>query len=226
MNADPLDAARRLFAGPIAFERGVASLDDLPADDLPEVALAGRSNVGKSSLLNALAGRRGLARVSDTPGRTQELNLFLVGRPASFRLVDMPGYGFAQAPRELVRRWTRLVRDYLVGRPTLRRVFLLIDARHGLKDLDREVMDRLEQAAVSFQLVLTKADKVARVEPVRQAVAAEARTRTAAHPQVLATSSLKGWGLPELRAAVRSAALGLDFPAPLPHDPDFPPQRS
>ncbi len=202
-----LDAARRLFAGPIRFELGAPRLDLLPVDDLPELALAGRSNVGKSSLLNALAGRSGLARTSNTPGRTQELNLFLVGEPPLLRLVDMPGYGYAEAPRDIVRRWTRLVGDYLAGRPNLRRVLLLVDSRHGTKPVDREVMALLDRAAVSYQIVLTKTDKVKDPAAVAAAVAAEARAHPAAHPEVLATSAAKGQGIAALRLAAHAAIL-------------------
>jgi GTP-binding protein len=199
------EAARRLFAGPIAFVLGAPRLDILPPPDLPEVAFAGRSNVGKSSLLNALAGRGGLARTSNTPGRTQELNVFAVGEPPRFRLVDMPGYGFAEAPEAVVRRWTRLVGDYLRGRPNLKRVLLLVDSRHGLKPVDRDVMKLLDKAAVSYQIVLTKADKVK--EAGAAAVTEEARQHPAAHPDILVTSSAKGWGIPDLRRAVMRAAL-------------------
>lgn len=209
---DGEEAARRLFAGPIRFELGAPRLDILPPADLPEVAFAGRSNVGKSSLLNALTGRTGLARTSNTPGRTQELNLFLVGDPPVLRLVDMPGYGYAEAPQDVVARWTRLVGRYLSGRPSLRRVLLLIDSRHGLKPADREVMAALDRAAVSYQLVLTKADKVKNPETVREMVAEDARRHPAAHPHVLVTSSAKGLGTAELRAAVRGAALGETSP--------------
>ncbi len=155
-----LEEARKLFAGPIAFLKSAPGLEFLPPADLPEIAFAGRSNVGKSSLLNALAGRNGLARTSNTPGRTQELNFFEVGEPPRLRLVDMPGYGFAEAPKDVVRRWRHLINDFLRGRPTLKRALVLVDSRHGLKEVDREVMAMLDQAAVSYRLVLTKADKI------------------------------------------------------------------
>jgi GTP-binding protein len=201
---EEIEAARKLFAGPIDFVLGAPRLDILPPPDLPEVAFAGRSNVGKSSLLNALAGRAGLARTSNTPGRTQELNVFGVGSPPRFRLVDMPGYGYAEAPEAVVRRWTRLVGDYLRGRPNLKRVLLLVDSRHGLKPVDREVMALLDAAAVSYQLVLTKADKVKDAGADR--LAGEARQHAAAHPDILVTSSAKGLGIADLRVAVLRAA--------------------
>lgn len=206
-DAELIEAARKLFAGPIAFLKSAPALQFLPDPDVPEVAFAGRSNVGKSSLLNALTGRNGLARTSNTPGRTQELNLFDVGAPLRFRLVDMPGYGFAEAPKDVVRKWKHLVNDYLRGRPNLKRVLLLIDSRHGLKPVDREVMALMDKAAVSYQLVLTKGDKLkaAEMEATRAATAEEARRHGAAHPVVLATSSEKGYGIPELRAAVLAA---------------------
>lgn len=203
-----LEAARRLFAGPVTFELSAPRLDVLPDADLPEVAFAGRSNVGKSSLLNALTGRSGLARTSNTPGRTRELNLFRVGEPAVLRLVDMPGYGYAEAPRAVVQAWARLVNDYLRGRPTLRRCLLLVDSRHGLKPVDREIMALMDKAAVSYQLVLTKADKVkpTALAATREAVATAARAHPAAHPDVLSTSAETKAGVPELRAAVLAAA--------------------
>lgn len=202
-----VESARRLFAGPIAFLKSAPGLQFLPDPDVPEVAFAGRSNVGKSSLLNALTGRHGLARTSNTPGRTQELNLFDVGEPLVFRLVDMPGYGFAEAPKDVVRKWKHLVNDYLRGRPNLKRVLLLIDSRHGLKPVDREVMELLDKAAVSYQLVLTKGDKLkpTQLAAIHAQVAEDARKHPAAHPEIIATSAEKGIGIPELRAAVLAA---------------------
>ena len=201
---DALEAARKLFAGPIAFLKSAPALQFLPDPDLPEIAFAGRSNVGKSSLLNALTGRNGLARASTTPGRTQELNFFEVGAPPVMRLVDMPGYGFAKAPPELARRWRYLVNDFLRGRAALKRVLLLIDSRNGVKEIDRELMTMLDKAAVSYRLVLTKADKIkaSDLAAVTEATSVEARKHVAAHPDVLATSSEGGLGIPELRAAV------------------------
>ncbi len=204
---DAIEAARRLFAGPIAFLKSAPALEHLPAPDLPEIAFAGRSNVGKSSLLNALCNRGGLARTSNTPGRTQELNIFDIGKPATARLVDMPGYGFAKAPPELVRRWRYLINDYLRGRAVLRRALILVDSRHGLKDVDRELMGMMDKAAVPYRLVLTKTDKVkpTALDATTAKLAAEARTHVAAHPDILATSSETGLGLAELRAAVLEA---------------------
>jgi GTP-binding protein len=203
-----LERGRLLFAGPVGFQLSAPRLDVLPPADLPEVAFAGRSNVGKSSLLNALTGRQGLARTSNTPGRTQELNLFLVGEPPVMRLVDMPGYGYAEAPKDLIREWGRLVNDYLRGRPTLKRVLVLVDSRHGLKPVDREIMDLLDKAAVSYQIVLTKADKVkpTALAAVSALVADEARKHPAAHPELIPTSSETKAGIAELRAAVAAAA--------------------
>ena len=205
---DQIERARKIFAGPISFLKSAPDLKFLPDPAVPEVAFAGRSNVGKSSLLNALTGRNGLARTSNTPGRTQELNIFDVGEPSLFRLVDMPGYGFAEAPKDIVRKWRHLVNDYLRGRAVLKRALLLVDSRHGLKDVDREVMAMLDAAAVSYRIVLTKSDKVKASElaATKDKVAAEARTHGAAHPEILATSSEKGGGIAELRAAVIEAA--------------------
>ena len=194
------EQGRLLFARAVTFLRGVAALDGLLPFGLPEVAFAGRSNVGKSSLINALCGRSTVARTSNTPGRTQEINFFDVdGRMV---LVDMPGYGFAQAPKDKVERWVRLIKGYLRGRPSLRRTILLVDSRHGLKDSDRDMMTLLDQAAVVYQVVLTKADKLKESElaEVRARTQAEIAKRVAAHPVVLVTSSEKGTGIAELRA--------------------------
>jgi len=206
-DADSLEAARKIFAGPIAFLKSAPALQHLPDPAVPEVAFAGRSNVGKSSLLNALTNRKDLARTSNTPGRTQELNFFDVGNPLAFRLVDMPGYGFAKAPKDVVKKWRFLVNDFLRGRQALKRTLVLVDSRHGLKDVDREIMEMLDKAAVSYRLVLTKADKIkpTELEQVAAATAEEARKRPAAHPDILSTSSETGQGIPELRAAVIEA---------------------
>lgn len=205
--ADRPERARKLFAGPIAFLKSAPALQHLPAPSVPEIAFAGRSNVGKSSLLNALTNRNGLARTSVTPGRTQELNYFDVGSPLAFRLVDMPGYGFAKAPKDVVRKWRFLVNDYLRGRQVLKRTLVLIDSRHGIKDVDREVLEMLDVAAVSYRLILTKADKIkaSDLAAVHAATEAEARKHPAAHPEVIATSSEKGLGIAELRTAVLEA---------------------
>jgi GTP-binding protein len=205
--ADREERARKLFAGPIAFLKSAPALQHLPSPSVPEIAFAGRSNVGKSSLLNALTNRNGLARTSVTPGRTQELNYFDVGSPLVFRLVDMPGYGFAKAPRDVVKKWRFLVNDYLRGRQVLKRTLVLIDSRHGIKDVDREVLEMLDVAAVSYRIVLTKTDKVkaSDLAAVQAATEAEARKHPAAHPEVIATSSEKGMGIAELRTAVLEA---------------------
>jgi GTP-binding protein len=208
---DRIEAARRIFSGPIRFLLSAPKLDFLPQPIVQEVAFAGRSNVGKSSLINALTNRNGLARTSNTPGRTQELNFFDVGGNEGeiplFRLVDMPGYGYAKAPKDLVKRWRFLVNDYLRGRAVLKRVLVLIDSRHGLKEVDMTLLDMLDEAAVSYRIVLTKSDKIKATElaAVTEATAAAIRKRPAAHPEIIATSSEKGMGLPELRAAVLDA---------------------
>ena len=203
------ERARKLFAGPIEFLKSAPDLEFLPDPKAPEVAFAGRSNVGKSSLLNALANRNGLARTSNTPGRTQELNFFEVGSPVQLRLVDMPGYGFAEAPKDLARRWRLLVNDYLRGRSVLKRTLVLVDSRHGLKPPDREMMDMLDSAAVSYQLVLTKSDKVkpTALGPLFESIAAEAAKRPAAHPRIFTTSSETGSGIAELRTEIVAAAM-------------------
>jgi GTP-binding protein len=198
------EQARRLFAGRVEFLLSAPALKFLPEPELPEVAFAGRSNVGKSSLLNALTGRKAIARASVTPGRTQELNFFEVGEPTQLRLVDMPGYGYAKAPLAVVEKWRRLIRDYLRGRVVLKRALVLIDSRHGVKDVDREFLRMLDEAAVGYRLVLTKADKIkaSELEAVLVATQAEARKHSAAFPVIHVTSAEKGMGIPELRAAV------------------------
>lgn len=201
-----LEAGRLLFAKECTFVMGVARIDDLPADELPEIAFAGRSNVGKSSLINALTGRKTLARTSNTPGRTQQLNFFNLG--GRLTVVDLPGYGYAKAPKGEVDRWNRLIRKYLKGRVGLRRLCVLIDARHGLKVSDRQVMDMLDEAAVVYQIVLTKTDKVKAADRAmrREEITAEIRKRAAANPEIMATSAVKGVGIPELRAALTELA--------------------
>lgn len=203
-----IEAARKLFAGPCDFIAGASSPESLPPVALPEIAFAGRSNVGKSSLVNALTGRRTLARVSATPGRTRQINFFDLSH--TLCLVDLPGYGFAQVSRSTKETWQDLASAYLRGRPTLKRVCLLIDARHGVKESDRETMKNLDSAAAPYQLVLTKADrlKAADIDKAVEAAAAIARKHGAAHPEVLATSSETGYGIPELRAEIMSVAKG------------------
>jgi GTP-binding protein len=203
------ESARKLFSGPVSFLKSAPELKFLPDPTVPEIAFAGRSNVGKSSLLNKLTNRSSLARTSNTPGRTQELNFFEVGDPIRLRLVDMPGYGFARAPKDVARKWRFLVNDYLRGRQVLKRALVLIDSRHGVKEIDREIMKMLDDAAVSYRLILTKADKVKATDlaAVQAATEAEARKRPAAHPEVIATSSEGGLGMDRLRAAVLEAAL-------------------
>jgi GTP-binding protein len=202
------ERARKLFAGPIEFLKSAPDLRFLPDPDVPEIAFAGRSNVGKSSLLNALTNRKALARTSNTPGRTQELNFFNVGSPLQLRLVDMPGYGFAEAPKDLVRRWRHVINDYLRGRAVLKRALVLIDSRHGLKEVDREVMGMLDEAAVSYHLVLTKGDKVkpSALGALYETTANEAAKHPASHPAIFTTSSETGSGIAELRTAILEAA--------------------
>ncbi len=213
------EAASRLFSGPVDFLRSAPQLQFLPEPIVPEIAFCGRSNVGKSSLLNALTGRRAIARASVTPGRTQELNFFDVGRPEEegaaplFRLVDMPGYGFAKAPIKVVDKWKALVNSYLRGRQVLARTLVLVDSRHGLKEVDRTMMTMLDQAAVGYRVVLTKTDKIKASElaEVAEKTAAEVRKHVAAYPELHLTSAEKGMGIEALRAAVVSDALGADW---------------
>lgn len=202
---DALEAARKFFAREVRFQMGAVRIEDLPPADLPEVAFAGRSNVGKSSLINAVAGRTHLARASNEPGRTREVNFFVADE--QLRLVDLPGYGFAKVSRGEARKFQNLGRDYLRGRPNLKRAYLLIDARHGLKGVDAEALDALDEAAVSYQIVLTKADKLkaSEVEAVTARTLAQVSKRPAAFPRVLATSAEKGTGVPELRAEILAA---------------------
>ena len=203
---DDAEAARRLLTGEIDFLLGVVAMDGLPPPDRAEVCFAGRSNVGKSTLINALTGRRALARASNTPGRTQEINFFTVG--ASHYLVDLPGYGFANAPRPVVEKWQRLLKAYLRGRASLRRAFVLIDARHGAKPVDEEIMALLDGAAVPFMAVLTKADKLKPEERDRNLgqVRDVLRRHPAAHPEMLLTSSETGLGIPTLRHEIAALA--------------------
>ncbi|MFA7596171.1 MAG: ribosome biogenesis GTP-binding protein YihA/YsxC [Novosphingobium sp.] len=205
---DLAERARRLFSGRVEFLKSAPALKFLPDPDFPEIAFCGRSNVGKSSLLNALTGRRAIARTSVTPGRTQELNFFEVGEPTQFRLVDMPGYGFAKAPPKVVETWRRLVRDFLRGRVPLKRTLLLVDARHGIKPVDADMMQMLDEAAVGYRIVLTKADKVKESElgKVLAETQAEARKHPAAFPVIHVTSSEVKRGIEELRGAVLADA--------------------
>ena len=204
---EQIEAGRKLFAGPVAFEKGVVSLDGLPPGDRPEFAFAGRSNVGKSSLINALCNRKTLARASNTPGRTQEINFFDLGE-GKFWMADLPGYGFANAPKQNVDAWSRLNLDYLRSRSKLKRVFVLIDSRRGIGEVDLGVMKQLDSAAVHYQVVLTKTDKIKKSE-VAEVIASTVtalKKQPAAHPHVIATSSEKGVGIPELRATIYTLA--------------------
>lgn len=205
---DELESARKLFEGPWDFVWASTRIDDLPPMVGQEIAFAGRSNVGKSSLINALTRRNALARTSHTPGRTQQLNFFRqVGHDERLTIVDMPGYGYAAVGKEKVAAWTKLIHDYLRGRANLMRVYVLIDARHGIKDVDGDVLETLDKAAVSYQVILTKGDalKKSEQEAVIEATAAKIKRRPAAFPEVLLTSSEKGLGIPEFRAAIARA---------------------
>ncbi len=206
MDAAAIEAGRRLFARESRFATAATQVTNLPAATLPEIAFAGRSNVGKSSLINALTGRKALARTSRTPGRTQQVNFFDLG--GRLMLVDLPGYGFAQAPKAAITAWTQLIDGYLRGRIVLQRTMLLIDARVGMKDADRQAMEVLDRAAVPYQIVLTKIDKpkAAELEAMRHAVTDEAARHQAAHPDIMAVSAHDGIGVPELRALLAGFA--------------------
>lgn len=204
--ADEIEQGRLLFARGADFLKGVVAMDGMPPDDRLEVCFAGRSNVGKSTLINSVTGRKALARASNTPGRTQEINFFTLAD--SHYLVDLPGYGFAKAPVKTVEKWQRLLKSYLAGRATLRRAFVLIDARHGIKQVDQDILKLLDTSAVTFQVVLTKADKVKAKD--REAVLAQVRdalqSHTAAFPEIVVTSSETGDGIDTLRAIIATLA--------------------
>ena len=197
----------RIFSGPVTFLKSAPKLEFLPEPTVPEIAFAGRSNVGKSSLINALVNRNNLARASNTPGRTQELNFFDVGAPALFRIVDMPGYGYAKAPIKTVQQWRYLINDYLRGRVVLKRVFVLIDSRHGIKEVDHDIMGMLDAAAISYRIVLTKTDKIKASdrEAVELGTMAKLRKHVAAYPDLSVTSAEKKGGIEDLRRAVLEA---------------------
>lgn len=205
--ADEIETGRLLFAAPATFLLGAVALDHLPDTNLPEITFAGRSNVGKSSLINALTNRKALARTSVTPGRTQEINFFNLDD--RLMVSDLPGYGYAKAPKGKVDTWTTLIQQYLRGRPNLRRALVLIDSRHGTKDNDRAIMKLMDDAAVNYQIVMTKADKVkpGPLAAQRNAIAQEIKGHVAAHPDILVTSSNEGWGIAETRAALSELAL-------------------
>ena len=201
-DAQNSEKGRLLFARQSDFVKGVVSMSGLPADDRLEVCFAGRSNVGKSTLINAVTGRKSLARASNTPGRTQEINFFTAAE--SHYLVDLPGYGYANAPLPVVEKWQRLLKQYLAGRQSLRRAFVLIDMRHGIKSVDQEILSLLDSSAVTFQCILTKADKIK--EPAREAMLTQVREALSKHPaafpELIVTSAEKGWGIETLRATI------------------------
>jgi GTP-binding protein len=201
------ETTTKIFSGPISFLKSAPKLEFLPEPTVPEIAFAGRSNVGKSSLINALVNRNNLARASNTPGRTQELNFFDVGDPATFRIVDMPGYGYAKAPIKTVQQWRYLINDYLRGRVVLKRVFVLIDSRHGIKDVDHDIMSMLDSAAISYRIVLTKTDKIkaSDLAAIETDSMAKLRKHVAAYPDLSVTSAEKRGGIEELRTAVLEA---------------------
>ena len=201
------ETTTKIFSGPISFLKSAPKLEFLPEPTVPEIAFAGRSNVGKSSLINALVNRNNLARASNTPGRTQELNFFDVGDPAAFRIVDMPGYGYAKAPIKTVQQWRYLINDYLRGRVVLKRVFVLIDSRHGIKEVDHDIMSMLDSAAISYRIVLTKTDKIkaSDLPAVETDTMAKLRKHVAAYPDLSVTSAEKRGGIEDLRAAVLEA---------------------
>jgi GTP-binding protein len=201
------ETTTKIFSGPISFLKSAPKLEFLPEPTVPEIAFAGRSNVGKSSLINALVNRNNLARASNTPGRTQELNFFDVGDPAAFRIVDMPGYGYAKAPIKTVQQWRYLINDYLRGRVVLKRVFVLIDSRHGIKEVDHDIMSMLDNAAISYRIVLTKTDKIkaSDLAAVQTDTMTKLRKHVAAYPDLSVTSAEKRGGIEELRAALLEA---------------------